>query len=321
MALVNVSHLYVTYETHPSIRAVTDVSLEVNETTCLCIVGESGCGKSSLARAVGRILPPLGRVKKGEVYIDGEEIIRMDENKLNREVRWKKYAIIFQNAATSLNPFLRVQDQITEVLTRHLGISKEQALERSEKVLTSVKFPVSRMRSYPHELSGGMKQRVAIAIALACNPKLVIGDEIATGLDVTTAAQIGVLLKELVHNGLTLVLNTHDIGFATGIADNIAVMYAGRIVELSPTDDWVKNPIHPYSIALLASIPRSTDPNFKPKSIPGDPPRLSVDIPGCPYAPRCKYTQTICYEKEPPMISVGSGKAVCHFAGKLEESK
>jgi len=319
MALVNVAHLYVTYETNPSIRAVTDVSFEVEETTCLCIVGESGCGKSSLARAVGRILPPSGRIKKGDVYIDGEEITRMSENKLNREIRWKKYAIIFQNAATSLNPFLRVQDQITEVLTRHLGISKEQALQRSQDVLTSVKFPVSRMRSYPHELSGGMKQRVAIAIALACNPKLVIGDEIATGLDVTTAAQIGVLLKELVHSGLTLILNTHDIGFATDIADNLAVMYAGRIVEVSPTDDWVRNPSHPYSIALLASIPRSNDPNFKPKSIPGDPPKLSVDIPGCPFAPRCRHVQAICYEKEPPLVSVGTGKAACHFAGRLEE--
>jgi len=321
MSLVNVVHLYVTYETTPPIRAVTDVSLEVSEMTCLCIVGESGCGKSSLARAVGRILPPLGRVKGGEVYIDGEEITKMDEKKLNREVRWKKYAIIFQNAATSLNPFLRIEDQISEVLTRHLGLSKEQAIHRSEEVLASVKFPVSRMRSYPHELSGGMKQRVAIAIALACNPKLVIGDEIATGLDVTTAAQIGVLLKDLVRDGLTLVLNTHDIGFATEIADKIAVMYAGRIVEISQTENWVKNPIHPYSIDLLASIPRSTDPDFKPKSIPGDPPRLSVDISGCPYAPRCKYAQSICNEKEPPMVSVGSGTAACHFAGRLGESK
>ena len=321
MSLVNVIHLYVTYETTPSIRAVTDVSLEVSEMTCLCIVGESGCGKSSLARAVGRILPPLGRVKGGEVYIDGEEITKMDEKKLNREVRWKKYAIIFQNAATSLNPFLRIENQITEVLTRHLGLSKEQAIHRSEEVLASVKFPVSRMRSYPHELSGGMKQRVAIAIALACNPKLVIGDEIATGLDVTTAAQIGVLLKDLVRHGLTLVLNTHDIGFATEIADKIAVMYAGRIVEISQTESWVKNPIHPYSIDLLASIPRSTDSDFKPKSIPGDPPRLSVEIPGCPYAPRCRYAQSICNEKEPPMVSVGSGTVACHFAGKLGESK
>lgn len=321
MTLLNVAHLYVTYETSPPIRAVTDVSLEVNAATCLCIVGESGCGKSTLSRAIGRILPPLGLIGKGEVYLDGEEITRMDERRLSKDVRWKKCAIIFQNAATSLNPFMRIQNQIIEVLTRHLGISNAEALHRTEQVLVSVKFPTSRMRSYPHELSGGMKQRVAIAIALACNPKLVLGDEIATGLDVTTAAQIGVLLKELVHNGLTLILNTHDIGFATDIADNIAVMYAGRIVEVAPTDNWVKNPNHPYSIALLASIPRSTDPNFKPKSIPGDPPRLSVDIPGCPYAPRCKYAQTICSEKEPPMISVDSGKAACHFAGKLEMSK
>lgn len=321
MALVNVSHLYVTYDTNPPTRAVTDVSLKVDVATCLCIVGESGCGKSSLARGIGRILPPPGRVKKGEVCIDDEEISKMEENKLNREVRWKKYAIIFQNAATSLNPFMRVQDQITEVLLRHLDFSREQALQRSKEVLTSVKFPVSRMRSYPHELSGGMKQRVAIAIALACNPKLVLGDEIATGLDVTTASQIGALLKELVHNGLTLVLNTHDIGFATEIADNIAVMYAGRIVEVSPTADWIKNPIHPYSIALLASIPRANNSSFKPRSIPGDPPKLSVDIQGCSFAPRCKYSQSICHETEPPMISVGGGHAACHFAGKLEDSR
>jgi len=321
MALLNVDDLHVIYETHPPTRAVTDVSLQVKSATCLCIVGESGCGKSSLSRAIGRILPPGGTVKKGKVTLDGEEILQMDEGKLNKEVRWKKYAIIFQNAATSLNPFMRIQDQIVEVLTRHLNVSGAEALERTEKALLSVKFPTSRMRSYPHELSGGMKQRVAIAVALSCNPKLILGDEIATGLDVTTAAQIGALLKDLVRSGLTLVLNTHDIGFATNIADNIAIMYAGKIIETSPTEDWIKHPIHPYSIALLESIPRSTDPEYKPKSIPGDPPRLSVDVRGCPFAPRCKYAQTICHEEEPPIISVGAGIAACHFAGKLEAPK
>lgn len=304
------------------VRAVDGVSYHLNHGETLGLVGESGCGKSVSALSIIRLVPdPPGRIVKGRILFEGRELTAMPEREL-RKIRGNEISMIFQDPMTSLNPVLRIGRQITESIKLHLGLSDKEAEARAIELIESVGIPDAprRLREYPHQFSGGMRQRIMIAMALSCDPKVLIADEPTTALDVTIQAQILDLLRRLQAKiGMSILLITHDLGVVAGIANRVAVMYAGKIVEQAETKELFKNPRHPYTLALLHSIPRlDSRAHARLSTIPGSPPDLIDPPPGCRFAPRCQAQGPECHEREPGLVSVptlvgtGTHLVACH---------
>jgi oligopeptide transport system ATP-binding protein len=295
------------------VKAVNGISYSLGEGETLGIVGESGCGKSVSALTIMRLIPqPPGRIVGGEIIFSGRDLLKISEEEIRR-VRGKEIAMIFQDPMTSLNPVLTIARQLTEAMELHLGMDGRAARKRAVELLDMVGIPAakSRVDDYPHQFSGGMRQRVMIAMALSCNPKLLIADEPTTALDVTIQAQILDLIKNLRSEfGMAVILITHDLGVVAGMTDRINVMYAGYIVESGTAMDLFKNPRHPYTLGLLKSIPR-IDEEKKERLIPieGLPPDL-IDAPaGCPFMPRCPYSVGKC-EVNPGLEPVSRGHEI-----------
>jgi oligopeptide transport system ATP-binding protein len=305
-------------------RAVDGVSFTLAPGETLGVVGESGCGKSVTSLSIMGLIPrPPGRIAGGEIRFEGVDLLTLPPAAL-RERRGNTLAMIFQEPMTSLNPAYTVGDQIMEVLRRHRGMSKAEAREHTIEMLRRVRIPSPEQRvdDYPHKLSGGMRQRVMIAMALACGPKLLIADEPTTALDVTIQAQILDLFNDLTAEMNTaLVMITHDLGVVAGLADRVAVMYAGRIVEEAPVDELFENPAHPYTAALHASIPRPDQDVDQLAVIPGRPPNLQHLPKGCSFSPRCPLVQNDCIDAAPRLdVQAPRHLAACfHAFPRLEE--
>ena len=313
MALLEVRDLYTQFFTRDGVvRAVDGVTFEVGAGETLGLVGESGCGKSVTALSLMRLIPsPPGKITQGEIMFDGQDVLKMDEDDV-RGIRGNNIAMIFQDPMTSLNPVLTISRQVSEALELHLKMDRSEARKRTVELLELVGIPSARKRldDYPHQFSGGMRQRVMIAMALSCNPKLILADEPTTALDVTIQAQILDLLKTLAREFRTaFILITHDLGVVAGMTQRIHVMYAGRIVEKADTAELFANPKMPYTWGLLRSIPR-LDERRKEKLVPieGLPPDLISPPPGCKFEPRCAYRRDVCREQEPPLRKIPSAK-------------
>ncbi len=297
------------------VKAVDDVSFTIKPGETLGVVGESGCGKSVTALSVMRLVAnPPGKIVGGEINFNDENILEMNQDELT-DLRGSKISMIFQDPMTSLNPVFTIGYQIAETVKRHRkDMSKDQAWKRAVEMLDLVRIPDSKRRAknYPHEFSGGMRQRVMIAIALACNPKLLIADEPTTALDVTIQAQILELMKGLSKEfDTSVMLITHDLGVVAGTAEYVNVMYAGHIVESAPVKQVFETPAHPYTVGLLHSIPRLDDQRgIKLNPIAGQPPDLLNPPAGCPYAPRCPKVQSRCREERPQLMPVGRSDQV-----------
>jgi len=291
------------------VKAVNGIDYSLGEGETLGIVGESGCGKSVSVLSMMRLIPsPPGKITGGEVVFDGRDLLKMDMEEM-RHIRGNRIAMVFQDPMTSLNPVLTIGRQVSESLELHMGMDKNQAMKRSVELLEMVGIPQAdqRVRDYPHQFSGGMRQRVMIAMALSCNPQVLIADEPTTALDVTIQAQIVELVKRLRDEiGMAVIWITHDLGVVAGLVDRVNVMYAGYIVERGSVKDIYARPRHPYTIGLLGSLPRLDDASHgKLQSIEGLPPDLVSPPPGCPFAPRCDYVTDRCLTENPMLESVG----------------
>lgn len=314
MALLEVNNLHTQFFTRDGVvKAVDGVSFRVSSGETLGIVGESGCGKSVTALSLMRLIPqPPGRISQGSIIFDDRDLMKLSGREM-ASIRGNNIAMIFQDPMTSLNPVLTIGRQLTESLQVHRRMGRRQARERTIELLQLVNIAAAedRLGDYPHQFSGGMRQRVMIAMALACEPKLIIADEPTTALDVTIQAQILELLNDLTRTlQTTLILITHDLGVVAGMTQRTNVMYAGRIIESSGTDELFANPKNPYTWGLLRSIPR-LDASRKTKLVPieGLPPDLLAVPPGCKFAPRCSYSRAICAAREPELVSVPDGPA------------
>ncbi|HLJ32180.1 MAG TPA: ABC transporter ATP-binding protein [Ktedonobacteraceae bacterium] len=302
------------------VKAVDDVSFVMKQGETLGVVGESGCGKSVTALSVMRLVAnPPGKIVGGEITFNGEDIMEKSQRELT-DLRGSKISMIFQDPMTSLNPVYTVGFQIAETVKRHRkDVSNDQAWKRAVEMLDLVRIPDAkkRARNYPHEFSGGMRQRVMIAIALACNPQLLIADEPTTALDVTIQAQVLELMKGLSKEfGTAVMLITHDLGVVAGTCEHVNVMYAGHVVESAPVSQIFDTPAHPYTVGLLRSIPRLNEARgAKLTPIAGQPPDLSKEIIGCPYATRCPKVQSRCRQERPELMPVGRGEqlAACFY--------
>jgi oligopeptide transport system ATP-binding protein len=321
--VLEVQDLRVRFETHQGVvRAVDGVSFKLDEGETLGIVGESGSGKSVTSLALMGLVPqPPGVVSATRLVLGRRDLLTTTPAEL-RGLRGKEIAMIFQDPMTSLNPLLTVERQLTEVLERHEGLSRRQARKRAATALGEVGIPApeSRLDSYPHQLSGGMRQRVMIAMALLCNPRVLIADEPTTALDVTIQAQILELMKDLQRrHGMAIALITHDLGVVAGMSDRLQVMYGGRVVETGATDEVFARPLHPYTLALLASVPRLTgDPGERLAAIEGSPPDLAALPAGCAFAPRCPFAIEPCRAAVPPLDAPAAGrKSACIRAEHL----
>src|SRR5215211_3718568 len=320
--LLSVKDLRTYFETEDgTVRAVDGISFDLKRGETLGIVGESGSGKSVTNLSVIRLIPsPPGRIVSGEVLFHGQDILSLPPNEV-RKIRGKRISMIFQDPMTSLNPFMRISKQLMEITRLHLGHTREQAREHAVKMLETVGIPDARSRvdAYPHEFSGGMRQRVMIAMALACEPELLIADEPTTALDVTIQAQILELIKNLKREtGTSVILITHDLGVVAGMTDHVIVMYAGKIFEQARTSELFSVPGNPYTKGLLRSVPDPTDEQGKLYQIPGLPPDVAHLKPGCPFAQRCDYTQDICRREFPPFVQLNADHySLCHFAREV----
>jgi oligopeptide transport system ATP-binding protein len=299
------------------VRAVDGVSFAIKPGERLGVVGESGCGKSVTALSIMRLLPqPPGEIAGGSVLFEDQDILDLPESAM-RKVRGGKIGMIFQDPMTCLNPTMTVGKQIGEALRIHLKLSQDEAQKRAISLLEQVGIPAAseRINSYPHQFSGGMRQRVMIAIALACNPKLLIADEPTTALDVTVQAQILELISGVCNEfGTAVILITHDLGVVAGMTDRVVVMYAGKVVETAPTDEIFANPRHPYTLGLLASVPRLDEQRRSElRTIEGAPPDLLKPPPGCPFMPRCTFARAICRTMPPldPLAGNDAHRKAC----------
>ncbi len=293
------------------VRAVDGVSISIGKGETLGIAGESGCGKSTLAYSIIRLVPPPGKIVGGEAFFTGRDVLKLSEEEFRREVRWKGISMIFQGAMNALNPVYKVGDQIAEPLVLHKGLSKAEAYKRTYELLQMVGIDPRRAYNYPHELSGGMKQRVMIAMALSLSPSLVIADEPTTALDVVIQAQIMNLLKNLKKElGISIILITHDLALIAEISDRVAIMYAGKIVEHGLSEQIYYNPLHPYTRGLVLSVPKLRGELRELAWIPGAPPDLRQPPPGCRFHPRCNVMMPSCAKEEPPLIEVEPGHYV-----------
>ncbi len=308
MSFLEINNLNVEFDTADGIvRAVNNVSFTLDQGKILAIVGESGSGKSKTVFAMMGLLDQNGRAT-GSVKFEGEEILNLSITELN-SVRAEKIAMIFQDPMTSLNPYMRISEQMAEVLIHHKGLSKTEAIQQSINLLDAVKIPEakSRIRMYPHEFSGGMRQRVMIAMSLLCRPKLLIADEPTTALDVTVQAQIMHLLADIQKEfGTSIILITHNLGVVAGNSDDTLVMYGGQVMEVGLTEQVYANPTHPYTQGLMSAVPRLDDKANKLKTIKGNPPNMMLVPVGCPFSPRCKNSQSVCATKTPELLSTGT---------------
>ena len=313
--LLSVRELKTSFFTHVGeVKAVRGISFDVNEGEVLGIVGESGSGKSVTSLSIMGLLQYPGRVVDGEILLNGEDILTYSKNQM-RKVRGKEIAMIFQDPMTSLNPVYTIGNQIMEMILEHEKMSRREARERAIEMLKLVGIPAAEKRidSYPHEFSGGMRQRVMIALALSCNPKLLIADEPTTALDVTIQAQILNLIKKLNRQfGMTTMLITHDLGVVATVCDKVAVMYGGLIMEYGTADEIFYHPRHPYTMGLLGSIPH-VDGGEKRRLIPidGTPPDLINPPKGCPFSTRCKYCMNVCTQEQPPYFEEDKHRTMC----------
>src|SRR5437868_1458196 len=316
MALLEVEHLDVTYATkhRPPMYAIRDVSFQLPQGEFVGLVGESGGGKSTLGNALLHLLQPPGVVSGGTVRFDGKDITKMPEGKL-RPLRWRDFSTVFQSSMNSLNPVYKIEKQFSDVMEEKTDLSKEQIRERIAELLQMVKIDPSFMRFYPHELSGGMKQRVALALALALKPKFVLLDEPTTGLDVLVQQEIMSNLRELQREqGFAVILISHDLGTVLEVSDRILVMYAGELVEEQPASTMLQHAIHPYTHGLLGSYADPAAEEVEISYIPGRPPDLTNPPKACPYAPRCPEVIQICREVKPELLPMWDGRAACHVA-------
>jgi peptide/nickel transport system ATP-binding protein len=311
LVALSVRRLRLYYGTRKGVvKAVDNVSFDLKRGETLAVVGESGCGKTSLARAIIRLLPRNVHAYEGQVILDGQDVMKLSDEEFRRSVQWTKISMVFQGAQNSLNPVLKVGFQIAEPLMIHKGMPKEEALAEARKYLRMVGVHESFADRYPFELSGGMKQRAVIAMALIARPQVVILDEPTSALDVITQANIMNLLKTIKGEwGLSYIFITHDIALTSELADKVAVMYAGHMVELADADEFYTNPQHPYAQKLMASVP-SLRADKKLEFIPGAPPSLINPPPGCRFHPRCPYAMDVCRKQEPPEVEVRSGHVV-----------
>ena len=322
-SLLTVRNLKTYFQTEDGVvKAVDDVTFELEKGETLGIVGESGSGKSVTNLSVMRLIPePPGKIVGGEIFFDGTDVCALSMDEM-RKIRGKRIAMIFQDPMTSLNPFLKISTQLMEVTELHLGHTKKQAYEHAVKMLKTVGIPdaESRAENYPHEFSGGMRQRVMIAMALSCDPELLIADEPTTALDVTIQAQILELIKDLkARMGTSVILITHDLGVVAGMTDKIIVMYAGKIFEQAPTRELFAKPATPYTKGLLKSVPDPAHEQGKDLyQIPGLPPDIAHLPPGCPFQERCYRVEDICRREFPPFVQINADHhSLCHFAEEV----
>lgn len=314
--LLDVKHLQTQFKSRKhNIYAVNDVSLQLHEGEALGVVGESGCGKSVTMLSLLKLLPPAARIVNGQAIFNGDDLLQMN-NKQLRKVRGAQIGMIFQDPMSSLNPVINIGTQLSEPLRAHLKMSKAEAWERSYQLLDMVGIPEARARlsDYPHQLSGGMRQRVMIAMGLACKPKILIADEPTTALDVTIQAQIVDLVKDLREElRTTIIWITHDLSLISGLVDRIIVMYAGYVVEEALVDDLYRDPRHPYTIGLFGSLPERGGQQRRLTTIGGAPPNLEALPTFCPFLPRCKFAIEKCKTGNPPLQPIfGSGES-SHF--------
>lgn len=323
--ILQVKDLQTYFKTDAGIlKAVDGVSFDVHRGETVGLVGESGCGKSVTNLSIMKLVPsPPGKVVGGEVLYDGKDILKMPEKEL-RNIRGNKISMIFQDPMTSLNPFLKISTQMIETIMLHQNVTKKEAREKAIKMLGEVGIPSpeKRIDNYPHQFSGGMRQRVMIAMALSCNAELLIADEPTTALDVTIQAQILELIQKMNDKFNTaVIIITHDLGVVAGMCDNVCVMYAGKIVEKASTDKLFKNPMHPYTEGLIASVPKLDAKGKKEKlfSIEGQPPNV-IDLPPCcPFHPRCHKDMEVCHCAYPPTKQIDENHSVACWLHATEE--
>ncbi len=306
-----------------TVKAVDGVTFVLKRGETLGIVGESGSGKSVTNLSIIRLIPnPPGEIVSGEVMYGGQDILKLSEREV-RKIRGRRIAMIFQDPMSSLNPFMKISRQLMEMTQLHLGYSRAQAYQHAIKMLETVGIPDARLRvdNYPHEFSGGMRQRVMIAMAISCDPELLIADEPSTALDVTIQAQILELIKKLKDKtGASVILVTHDLGVVAGMTDHLIVMYAGKVFEEAPTNELFARPGNPYTKGLLRSVPDPTDEQVELYQIPGQPPDVARLPPGCPFGPRCERAEDICHREFPPFVQLTSEHySLCHFAREVFE--
>jgi len=301
--LLRTEDLKVYYYTQDGIvRAVENVNFSIKKRETIGVVGESGSGKSTLGLAILKLVPPPGKIVNGKMFFQGIELTKLNEKEMQK-IRGKKISMVFQDPTTSLNPLMKIGEHLTETILVHEKVTRDEACERALKLLEDVGILRERFNDYPHQFSGGMRQRVGIALALALKPDLVIADEPTSSLDVIVQFQILELMKSLKKlYDMSLILITHDISIVSEIADKIALMYAGHLVEIAEVAAFFEEPLHPYAEALLHSVPNIQLSDQKLEYIPGMPPDLINPPRGCRFHPRCSYVKEICREKEPPLI-------------------
>lgn len=315
MSLLEIQNLKTYFETRRGyVQAVDGVTLSMERGDALGLAGESGCGKTTTALTIMRLLPSNGRVISGKIIYEGMDILAMDDETLRKEIRWKRMSMVFQGAMNALNPVFTVRDQIAQAIRIHEDVTKEAAWQRVDELFSLVGINPERAMHYPHEFSGGMKQRAIIAMSLACNPSLVIADEPVTALDVIVQAQILNLIRSLRERlGLSMILITHDLSVIADTCNRSAIMYAGKIVELADTVTIFKHPEHPYTQGLLTNYPSIREDKKKFTPIGGNPPDLLSPPLGCRFHPRCPRAKESCRWEEPELIEVERGHYVsCH---------
>jgi len=317
MAVLDVQNLSTYYyTTRGPVRAAEGVSFKLEKGEAMGLAGESGCGKTTVALSLLKILPPNGRIVNGKILVKNIDIVRLNENEMRKNIRWKMVSMVFQGAMNALNPLYKVGDQIVEAIRFHEPeITRKEAKERAAKLLEMVGIEPSRVDNYPHEFSGGMKQRALIAMSLCSNPDVVIADEPGTALDVIVQAQVLRLLKELKDRlNLSVIMIAHDLSMIAEICQKISIMYAGYLVEYGDIVKIFKNPLHPYTVDLIESFPSIKAEKQEMTSIPGFPPDLLNPPSGCRFHPRCKYAMDICRKETPRLLEISKNHfAACHL--------
>lgn len=317
MAIIEIQNLKIYYKTLKGyIKAVENVSFDIEKGETMGLVGESGCGKTTIGMSIMRLLPRNAKIIGGKILFEEEDLIKKREEEMEK-IRWKEISMIFQAAMNALNPVYRIEDQILEAIYAHENISKKEAVERVSKLYTLVGIDPKRAKEYPHEYSGGMKQRAIIAMALACNPKFIIADEPTTALDVMVQDQIISEIKEIQKKlQMTMMYISHDISVIAETCRRIGVMYAGNIVEYADAISLFKNPLHPYTEALMSSFPSIKGEKKKLTPVPGEPPNLLNPPSGCRFHPRCSKAKNLCRKKAPKFVEYQHRHFVaCHYVG------